>query len=104
MKIQTKYKLLKGTTIMLGALSIPWGTFTGFCFGDGRYTTGLVSLFAQTIVALVDGYIWCWVLEKMTNKMHMETLKDPLKKNSETSRVACPLVLNRSTANLSNDV
>lgn len=92
MKLQTKYKFLKGTTIVLGALSIPWGTFAGFCFGDGRYVTGLISLFTQTVVALVDGYIWCWVLEKMTNRIQEETIKEPIKDIKE-SRVACPLFL-----------
>ncbi len=69
MQIQKKYSLLKATTIALGALTIPWGTFTGFCFGEGRYFTGLVSLAAQTLVALGDGYIWFWVLENMRNRM-----------------------------------
>ena len=73
MRLQTKYKMLKATTIFFGALSIPWSTFTGFCFGDGRYFTGIVSLAAQTVVALVDGYIWFWVLENMKNKIQGET-------------------------------
>jgi hypothetical protein len=72
MKLQTKYVFLKATTIFFGALSIPWSTFTGFCFGDGRYYTGLISLAAQTAVALVDGYIWFWVLENMKTRIQGE--------------------------------
>jgi len=43
--------------------------FVGFCFGEGRYFTGLVALSAQALVALIDGYIWFWVLENMREKM-----------------------------------
>jgi hypothetical protein len=69
MSLHTKYSLLKGTTIVLGALGIPWSTFVGFCFGEGRYFTALVALCAQALVALMDGYIWFWVLENMRDKM-----------------------------------
>ena len=69
MNLQTKYKLLKATTIVIGALSIPWGTFIGFCFGDGRFSIGLVALCAQVTVSLADGYIWFWVLEHMKGKL-----------------------------------
>jgi len=67
MNLRTKYAVLKATTIALGALSIPWSTFIGFCFGEGRYSTGVVALCLQTAVALIDGYIWFWVLENMRN-------------------------------------
>jgi hypothetical protein len=30
MNLQTKYKLLKATTKVIGALSIPWGTLSAF--------------------------------------------------------------------------
>jgi len=55
--------------------TIPWGTFIGFCFGEGRYSTGLVALSLQVAVSLVDGYIWFWVLENMKDKIE----KDPVK-------------------------
>ena len=77
MNLQTKYKLLKATTIVIGALSIPWGTFIGFCFGEGRYFTGLVALCVQVAVSLIDGYIWFWVLENMKNKMENDFVKSP---------------------------
>ena len=80
MNLQTKYKLLKATTIVIGALSIPWGTFIGFCFGEGRYSTGLVALVIQVVVSLTDGYIWFWVLENMKTKMEKELVKPPLLK------------------------
>jgi hypothetical protein len=86
MNLKNKYIVLKAATIFCGALSIPWSTFTGFCFGDGRYFTGLVSLTAQTVVALIDGYIWFWVLENMKNKIQGETLtarKDVVKPAAE---------------------
>lgn len=63
-----RYQLAKMTTVLLGALSIPWGTFTGYCFGEGRYSTGLVSLALQFLVALADGWIWLWVLEQIGDK------------------------------------
>ena len=69
MSLRTKYTILKATTIVIGALSIPWSTFVGFCFGEGRYFTGLVALCLQTVVSLVDGYIWFWVLENMRNRL-----------------------------------
>ena len=69
MNLQTKYKVLKATTIVIGALNIPWGTFIGFCFGEGRYFTGLVALGVQVAVSVADGYIWFWVLENMKSKM-----------------------------------
>ncbi|NWF77687.1 MAG: hypothetical protein HXY36_03735 [Chloroflexi bacterium] len=69
MSLRTKYAVLKATTIVLGALSIPWSTFVGFCFGEGRYFTGVVALCIQTAVALIDGYIWFWVLENMRIKI-----------------------------------
>jgi hypothetical protein len=72
MNLRTKYKMLKATTIVIGALSIPWGTFIGYCFGDGRYTTGLVALCAQVVISLADGYIWFWVLENMRDKLQKE--------------------------------
>lgn len=90
MRTRNKYMLLKGTTIFFGALSIPWSTFTGFCFGDGRYFTGLVSLAAQTAVALVDGYIWFWVLENMKNKIQGEA--KPMGISLSSRRESCPLL------------
>ena len=77
MNLQTKYKILKATTIVIGALSIPWGTFIGFCFGEGRYSTGLVALSLQVAVSLTDGYIWFWVLENMKTKIEKETVTPP---------------------------
>jgi hypothetical protein len=79
MNLRTKYKLLKATTIVVGALSIPWGTFIGYCFGEGRYSVALVALCLQVAVSLVDGYIWFWVLENMKDKMEKGTIKPELK-------------------------
>lgn len=79
MNLRTKYRLLKSTTIAIGALSIPWGTFIGFCFGEGRYSIGVVALCLQVAVSLADGYIWFWVLENMRDKM----AKEPEKTSSE---------------------
>ena len=79
MNLRTKYRLLKSTTIAIGALSIPWGTFIGFCFGEGRYSIGLVVLCLQVAVSLADGYIWFWVLENMRDQMG----KEPEKTRSE---------------------
>lgn len=73
MNLLTKYKLLKATTIMIGALSIPWGTFIGFCFGEGRYSIALVALCLQVMISLADGYIWFWVLENMKGKLEKES-------------------------------
>ncbi len=78
MNLQTKYKLLKATTIAIGALSIPWGTYIGFCFGEGRYSTGLVALCIQVAVSITDGYVWFWVLENMKDKIEKDNLKLPL--------------------------
>ena len=78
MNPQTKYKLLKATTITVGALSIPWGTFIGFCFGEGRFFTGMVSLGLQVAVSLADGYVWFWVLENMKDKLDKDNVKVPL--------------------------
>jgi len=72
MTLQTKYNILKATTIVIGALSIPWSTFVGYCFGEGRYFIGLVALCLQTAVSLVDGYIWFWVLENMRERVQQE--------------------------------
>jgi hypothetical protein len=72
MNLRTKYKILKATTILIGALSIPWGTFIGYCFGDGRYFIGVVALGVQVLVSLADGYIWFWVLENMKGKLENE--------------------------------
>jgi hypothetical protein len=72
MNLRTKYSVLKATTIAIGALSIPWGTFIGYCFGAGRYSIGVVALCVQVAVSLTDGYIWFWVLENMKNKMESE--------------------------------
>jgi hypothetical protein len=74
MNLRNKYRILKATTIAIGALSIPWGTYIGFCFGEGRYSTGLVALCAQVAVSLIDGYIWFWVLENMRDKMEKDNL------------------------------
>ena len=75
MNLRTKYAMLKATTIVIGALSIPVSTFVGFCFGEGRYSIGVVALCAQTVVSLADGYIWFWVLENMKGKMAERTTK-----------------------------
>ena len=72
MNLRTKYRILKATTILIGALSIPWSTFIGFCFGEGRYSIGLVALCVQVAVSLADGYIWFWVLENMRSKISKE--------------------------------
>jgi hypothetical protein len=81
MSLQTKYKMLKATTIVIGALSIPWGTFIGFCFGEGRYSIGMVALCVQVTISLADGYIWFWVLENMKSKMEKESANPPEKAN-----------------------
>ena len=78
MNLQAKYKLLKATTIAIGALSIPWGTFIGFCFGEGRYSTGLVALILQVAVSIADGYVWFWVLENMKDKIEKDNVKLPM--------------------------
>ncbi len=77
MNLRTKYKILKATTILIGALSIPWGTFIGFCFGEGRYSIGLAALCVQVAVSLIDGYIWFWVLENMKGKIERESINSP---------------------------
>jgi hypothetical protein len=77
MNLPTKYRLLKAATIVIGALGIPWGTFIGFCFGEGRYYTGLVALCVQVVVSVADGYIWFWVLENMKAKIEKESPKLP---------------------------
>jgi hypothetical protein len=92
--LQTKYAALKATTIALGALSIPWGTFIGFCFGEGRYSIGVVALCVQTVVALIDGYIWFWVLENMANKIEKE------KREKLRRETACTLTEQRRIANV----
>lgn len=69
MKLRIKYVILKSFTIAISALSIPWGTFLGFCFGDGRYVIGIIALCVQTVVSLLDGYMWFWVPENMRNRM-----------------------------------
>jgi hypothetical protein len=73
MNLLTKYKLLKATTIVIGALSIAWGTFIGFCFGEGRYSIAVVALCLQVAISLVDGYIWFWVLENMKGRLEKES-------------------------------
>jgi len=73
MSLRTKYAVLKATTIALGALSIPWSTYVGFCFGEGRYSTAVVALCVQTVVSLIDGYIWFWVLENMKKRLEEES-------------------------------
>ena len=82
MSLPVKYNILRGTTIFLGAISIPLSTFIGFCFGEGRVSTGLVFLLFQTCIALTDGYIWFWVLEHMDAKVksqgaHADEEKEP---------------------------
>ena len=79
MNLRTKYIILKAITVVLGAMSIPWSTFVGFCFGEGRYSIGVVALCAQTVVSLADGYIWFWVLENMRNRMQAEPGKQDSK-------------------------
>ena len=90
MNYRKKYVFLKGTTIALGALTIPWGTFTGFCFGEGRYFIGMVSLCIQTVIALTDGYIWFWVLENMRNRIQKETDKQS-EEITAIHKAICPL-------------
>ncbi len=86
MNLRTKYRILKATTILIGALSILWGTFIGFCFGEGRYSIGLVALCVQIAVSLTDGYIWFWVLENMRDKMDQGPMKsNPVESTNETT-------------------
>ncbi len=75
MDLRNKYKLLKATTIVIGALTISWGTFIGICFGEGRYSTALVALCLQVVVSVTDGFIWFWVLENMKEKKAPEPVK-----------------------------
>jgi hypothetical protein len=76
MNLHTKYRMLKATTILIGALSIPWSTFIGFYFGEGRYSIGLAALCVQVAVCLADGYIWFWVPENMKNKLETDVIAD----------------------------
>jgi hypothetical protein len=73
MNLRAKYRLLKSVTILIGALMIPWGTFIGYCFGEGRYTIGLAALCAQVAISLTDGFIWFWVMENMKERMEKES-------------------------------
>ena len=75
MNLRTKYRMLKAITVVIGALSIPWGTYIGYCFGERQYFTGLVALCAQVVVSLADGYIWFWVLENMRDKINGDAQK-----------------------------
>jgi hypothetical protein len=72
MNLRAKYRLLKSITILVGALTIPWGTFIGYCFGEGRYSIGAVALCVQVVISLTDAYIWFWVMENMKDKMEKE--------------------------------
>jgi hypothetical protein len=87
MNLRTKYRILKATTIVIGALSIPWGTFIGFCFGEGRYSIALVALCVQVAVSLTDGYIWFWVLENMRDKMDKGSVKSNLIESTNETTV-----------------
>ncbi len=87
MTLQTKYKILKATTIAIGALSIPWGTFIGYCFGEGRYSVGLVALCVQVLVSLTDGYIWFWVLENMKERVEKDLTSSPPQKAPDKATV-----------------
>ena len=87
MNLQTKYKVLKATTIAVGALSIPCGTYIGFCFGEGRYSTGVVALCIQVLVSLTDGYIWFWVLENMKERVDKDLLNSPAIKSPDKAAI-----------------
>ncbi len=65
MKISKKFKIIKFMVIGMGAIWIPWGTFTGYCFGAGRYTEGFISTGLMMLAALGDGYLGWWLFEEL---------------------------------------
>lgn len=58
-----RYKLLKSLTIFLGAVSIPLGTYAGFCFGtgDSLKAWGLTALL--TTLVSIDNFIYWYLIE-----------------------------------------
>jgi hypothetical protein len=50
-----------------------WLSHLGNC--AGWYSTGVVGLCLQTVVALIDGYIWFWVLDNLKNRLEEESGK-----------------------------
>lgn len=53
-----KYRLLKGITIFLGGLMVPWGTYVGYQLGTGNTQTALIALGAQTVMAFTQTWFW----------------------------------------------
>jgi len=68
MNLQKRYRLLKITTIVMGAIYTPLGMYIGYCFGSGHYLAGCIALGGQVLMALIDGLIFWRLMEKLNSK------------------------------------
>ena len=70
------YHFLKWATILLGAASIPWGTFIGFQFGVGNYPVAFLALGIEVGLYVVDSFIWWRCYELIERGDHAKTKMD----------------------------
>ncbi len=68
MNLQKRYRLLKMTTIVMGAFYAPLSMYIGYCFGSGQYLVGCIALGGEVLMALIDGLIFWRLLEKLNGK------------------------------------
>jgi len=58
------YIHLKRLNIALGAIGLPWSTFTGYQLGQGHYSVALVSLALQTLYVWAQSALYWRVMEQ----------------------------------------
>jgi len=64
----TKYDWAKIIAIFLSIPVITIATFTGSAFGEGRILEGVLSLSLQIVLAMVDVWIFYWIMEHMERR------------------------------------
>jgi protein-S-isoprenylcysteine O-methyltransferase Ste14 len=67
-KSLTRYDWAKICAILLSVPVITIATFTGSAFVEGRILEGVLSLSLQIVLAMVDVWIFYWIMEHMERK------------------------------------
>jgi hypothetical protein len=63
-----RYEALKILTVLLGAVTIPLGTYAGICFGQERWLRGGVLVCGEVSLYIIDTFIYFRVMEQMNGK------------------------------------
>ncbi len=63
--MRNRYTVAKIIAVALAIPVITIATFTGSAFVEGKYLEGGISLSLQIILAMIDTWLFYWIMEHM---------------------------------------